>query len=1540
MSAFDRILTLLERAMDMERNTQQLLVPRNNEERLAVVQHSIQGETKRERNERLEHHIEPTNNEKFTNIQEFVRVADQLRRNEGLPTYDTYEATATLFNTCVKTDRPTKFTEMIAWIKREQAYVPLIILFIAKDLKHAKALINNIKEKLNPSTAKQQLVLLTNLVIDGYYSYVEYTKEHFKWVKDIEVDPSTIPRTTSERNSVKFYPKLTKLRPATDEELRSVLPNLKEYTKTRFPDLDISETQGRGLRFNVDLVQGVGFHACCDKVEEYEFNLYNIFKTFSFEESMIEIRRMLLGYFTRPKKVSTGCTIEISAKVIGYENILEPQPMYKALMGKELKDGHKIGITVDEKGALYNDATRKMGRKAPPLTTSTTHLGKPIPIGMRRANNRLSTSYLELGTYECCTKGVRLLYGDTRYIDPDIIVMDLMKFVCPDNIRRYYDFIQGLSKDEDDYEETSKLRYNFLAENFEIEGTDLENLTNSSGNRLDYMRVWNTGIFTIRVLHISTFGGAPEYTNPINYFMSIIDHITTKDFGRATRVISHEDTDFEIKGNTHILKTVDGKDIESCITVYRSKDQMRTAVNTNRCRLTLCAHIGRPASYNCFFNALEILCGLGTKLECIVYKTWIKGSLDNPKRHPAKADNFRNDFLNHFPKIAKTVKSDQHSFNVDIGKAQQYVYERTKGYVQLIILDENGIPFVDDCDPGITQIHMLLHENHYCAVLKIVEHCLDDFGEDESDEIHLIVNKKKKEASFILFFDFETVIVDTETIPYAIAYSLCKIDDEGDIKRILVKEVIIKDTPSHTITTQMLESVFNTIREYEYKQVNIITAAWNGSRFDNPLLYTAMDRNGIFEFKNVPGFGPTGRMAAGTAVVSDNHCTYRFCFWDPKNFVSTELTKAAKAYSVPLPGETEVPTTEKTDMNHEEIQQYFETHGKVYPDKTKKLLIKEYAIRDLELLMRTTIGMQLAFKRDTNLVIYRYRSIASIAYAALKNETKVKYLNACCVESSDGITRGHLNRASENFIRKAVLAGRVSSIFKQPIAVFTRLIDKSGDIESLIQKYDTNVSRACPKLLAKVDINSSYPAVAENNYFPVTGKFGTDFFFCTTYNALIRIDKHMPSICDIDDVFSADDGLLYHTKTNSIVLELNRMYEKEELKTFASILSRPGSNVAKYYPNSDEYPNRQYIIQLENIIWETNIKETTGLGPNISQVPVLIPTREEDKPLDWHTSPKECVIDSITFETCVKYSLIRNAKITGLKLFPISKKIFVEYIAKYKHLKEYNNPKREGDETNNIGRESSLQNRNPSATARDVGKHMMNDLFGKTVQKQHTYRWLYSRGVAAATVGSAIGYFITQGVNLFTKVKNNFLLNIPVHIGVFVYAYARQTMNEALFTKYDVLYSDTDSGIIRYVDYEDMIKRGLIHDSEFGRFKLEENVFAFFYFGAKSYMTIKTDADANLETPFTYTTHFKGIRNDDLIHIKYQTTDRQETDSDNDNIANSSSIKTKTVKLSTNPLELFCALLGTKVVSIESDVLQYSSKSGLQAKQLTKKLLE
>jgi hypothetical protein len=289
-----------------------------------------------------------------------------------------------------------------------------------------------------------------------------------------------------------------------------------------------------------------------------------------------------------------------------------------------------------------------------------------------------------------------------------------------------------------------------------------------------------------------------------------------------------------------------------------------------------------------------------------------------------------------------------------------------------------------DCDFGI-----LHNEDHFSFIR--AEDC-----KFISDEIKPKEDKNK--ISRFMFFDFETVYDKTGKLyPYSLSALLYDqnfklVDEYFQTDIVGKKRSIIKDT------------FIDFLRKHDDFRYNTIMVAYNGARFDNFLLGEILAQSGFLDSHNF-------HMANGQ-MLKMRFASYTVI--DLCRFVMQPLNVACRGFGV---------DQGKLDFSHIVPQkaQLNGTFGEWL--KENESMIKDYNVRDNEILMKLFAKVRECIKTTTGEYIEEYMTISQIAYKKWRDQ----WPHASKTGSKMICPPPHQIHAP--IIREAMIAGR-SQAFK------------------------------------------------------------------------------------------------------------------------------------------------------------------------------------------------------------------------------------------------------------------------------------------------------------------------------------------------------------------------------------------------------------------------------------------------------------------------------------------------------------------------------
>ena len=199
--------------------------------------------------------------------------------------------------------------------------------------------------------------------------------------------------------------------------------------------------------------------------------------------------------------------------------------------------------------------------------------------------------------------------------------------------------------------------------------------------------------------------------------------------------------------------------------------------------------------------------------------------------------------------------------------------------------------------------------------------------------------------------------------------------------------------------------------------------------------------------------------------------------------------------------------------------------------------------------------------------------------------------------------------------------------------------------------------------------------------------------------------------------------------------------------------------------------------------------------------PVVIPRRPSLGSLDWtYRGEMDVVLTTVDVEMVRKYHGREAVIVRDGMWWRDGAHIFQEYIGRLYRVKG------EQDELRANGHPY-----NPSL--RNMAKLLLNSISGKMVQRNFPkhralissdaqYRAFLDKSVAGSVEVAMVhdGTYLVIGDTLPRYNK------YPIHVGVYIYSYARRLMYDHVYSKVDVLYTDTDSALVTRED-SDRLRR-------------------------------------------------------------------------------------------------------------------------------------
>lgn len=235
----------------------------------------------------------------------------------------------------------------------------------------------------------------------------------------------------------------------------------------------------------------------------------------------------------------------------------------------------------------------------------------------------------------------------------------------------------------------------------------------------------------------------------------------------------------------------------------------------------------------------------------------------------------------------------------------------------------------------------------------------------------------------------------------------------------------------------------------------------------------------------------------------------------------------------------------------------------------------------------------------------------------------------------------------------------------------------------------------------------------------------------------------------------------------------------------------PDSLLYGYYPVGEETRTREYMPDHLGIY---NVKIISQPTPNI------IPLREVDKPHNWNYRGEiETTISSVSIELIRHYGGVVEVY-DGIYYRKKSKDMFKSFLDPVIAVKS-----REDKNKND-------NNPDYNKALRETSKLIMNSLSGKPAQKNYDDLAILCKGASKQIAAekkfidnkAPKWYAISGEMCLLVgkkEVKYDPKKSMPVCLSVFIYEHARSYMYHLIYKKYKPIYTDTDSAILREVDY-------------------------------------------------------------------------------------------------------------------------------------------
>lgn len=258
------------------------------------------------------------------------------------------------------------------------------------------------------------------------------------------------------------------------------------------------------------------------------------------------------------------------------------------------------------------------------------------------------------------------------------------------------------------------------------------------------------------------------------------------------------------------------------------------------------------------------------------------------------------------------------------------------------------------------------------------------------------------------------------------------------------------------------------------------------------------------------------------------------------------------------------------------------------------------------------------------------------------------------------------------------------------------------------------------------------------------------------------------------------------------------LYMIDEVSLYPSAMSgankeyMPESILYGQYPVGEEVATTEYMAGYLGIY---NVKIISQPSPNI------VPLREEGKPHNWSFRGEiKTIISNVSIEL-IRHHGGEVEVYDGIYYPKKSDTMFKSFLEPIIVIKS------QEDKNKDEGKPEYNQ------ALRETAKLIMNSLSGKPAQKNYDDLAILCKGamnqIAAEKKfldGKAPKWFAISGEVCLLVGKKELKYNpkkaMPAALSVFIYEHSRAQMYHLIYKKYNPIYTDTDSAILRKIDYE------------------------------------------------------------------------------------------------------------------------------------------
>jgi uncharacterized protein YprB with RNaseH-like and TPR domain len=248
---------------------------------------------------------------------------------------------------------------------------------------------------------------------------------------------------------------------------------------------------------------------------------------------------------------------------------------------------------------------------------------------------------------------------------------------------------------------------------------------------------------------------------------------------------------------------------------------------------------------------------------------------------------------------------------------------------------------------------------------------------------------------------------------------------------------------------------------------------------------------------------------------------------------------------------------------------------------------------------------------------------------------------------------------------------------------------------------------------------------------------------------------------------------------------------------------------------------------------------------NFQQMPVIVPRRRDNEPLDWtYCGSMSVTLSSVTIKQLRKHFGEDSVTVFGGYYWEKSvSDLFDGFVYHWIEVKKAEDRKKSKGKPFN-------------KAMRETAKLILNSAFGKMIQKviedetNLIYNAYYLRMFKGKFDSGYDLFQVSSHIDLIKgKLKKiDYTSAKPQHIGLFILDYTKKKMYDEIFSQTKVYYSDTDSALIRKSELVRLQKEGILKiGSGLGEYDIEmDDIVTFHSIEPKSYALISASGNVKM----------------------------------------------------------------------------------------------